>query len=244
LRGVGGDLPVPIAFLVLHEPMQQLLRRGRGEVGGSFLDFRQAHAPRLQDCLEDGKLKVESFNVRLVATAFCRRDESACDQIPPHYTRLMTRGFPRRPPRLSTVFQNTNPFYFVTFDTHERRPLLADATLHKRWIEFARRVLDHGAWVGRYVVMPDHVHVFVWLTTDTALTAWVQALKSVLGKELLRLGHQKPHWQEGFFDHLLRSSESYDQKWEYVRQNPVRKGLCAEPEDWPYQGEVTPLEWR
>ena len=91
--------------------------------------------------------------------------------------------------------------------------------------------------------MPDHLHLFVWLAAETDLAAWVQALKTVLGKELLRLGHPKPHWQEGFFDHLLRSDESYGEKWEYVRQNPVRKGLCVRAEDWPYQGEVTPLEW-
>jgi putative transposase len=155
----------------------------------------------------------------------------------------MNRRFPRRPPRLPTVFQNADPFYFVTFNTHERRPLLADEALHEAWLAFARRAPDHGVWVGRYVVMPDHIHLFVWLATDTELAAWVQASKAVLGKELLRHGHQKPHWQQGFFDHLLRSGESYEQKWEYVRQNPVRKGLCSQPEDWPYQGEVTPLEW-
>jgi putative transposase len=63
----------------------------------------------------------------------------------------------------------------------------------------------------------------------------------VLGKKLLELGSSKPHWQEGFFDHVLRSSESYAQKWEYVRMNPVRAGLCAATEDWPYQGEIIHL---
>jgi len=155
----------------------------------------------------------------------------------------MTRRFPRRPPRLPAIFQNTDPFYFVTFNTHERLPLLANETLHETWLTFARRAPDHGAWVGRYVVMPDHIHLFVRLSADTEFAPWVQSLKMVLGKELLRLGHQKPHWQEGFFDHLLRSGESYEQKWEYVRQNPVRKGLCEQPEDWPYQGEITPLQW-
>ena len=48
-----------------------------------------------------------------------------------------------------------------------------------------------------------------------------------IGKELLRLGIQKPHWQEGFFDHLLRSSESYDQKWDYVRGIPVAPDSAA-----------------
>jgi putative transposase len=155
----------------------------------------------------------------------------------------MNRRFPRRPPRLPMVFQNSDPFCFVTFNTYDRRPLLANETLHETWLAFARRATDHGAWVGRYVVMPDHIHLFVWLTAESELAAWVQSLKAVLGKELLRLGHQKPHWQECFFDHLLRSGESYEQKWEYVRQNPVRKGLCARPEDWPYQGEITTLEW-
>ena len=51
-----------------------------------------------------------------------------------------------------------------------------------------------------------------------------------------------PHWQAGFFDHLIRHSESYAEKWEYVRQNPVRAGLVANPDQWPWQGEIISLE--
>jgi len=36
-----------------------------------------------------------------------------------------------------------------------------------------------------------------------ALPRWVQSLRNVIGKKLLQLGIPKPHWQEGFFDHLL-----------------------------------------
>jgi len=25
------------------------------------------------------------------------------------------------------------------------------------------------------------------------------------------------------------------EKWEYIRQNPVRAGLVSVPDDWPYQ---------
>jgi putative transposase len=144
---------------------------------------------------------------------------------------------------LPFVFQGVRPFYFVTFNTHQRQPLLANDALHQAWLTFARQATDHGAAVGRYVLMPDHAHLFVWLAPETDLANWVRALKAVLGKELLRQGHPKPHWQEGFFDHLLRSDESYGKKWEYVRQNPVRKGLCDRATDWPYQGEVTELMW-
>jgi hypothetical protein len=30
----------------------------------------------------------------------------------------------------------------------------------------------------------------------------------------------------------------------YVRDNPVRAGLVESWEDWPYRGEVWPLEYR
>ena len=75
------------------------------------------------------------------------------------------------------------------------------------------------------------------------LSRSVQALRSVLGKELLRLGIQKPHWQEGFFDHLLRSGESYAEKWDYVRMNPVRAGLCRDAGEWPYHGEIVAIRY-
>jgi REP element-mobilizing transposase RayT len=92
--------------------------------------------------------------------------------------------------------------------------------------------------------MPDHIHLFVaFPPTEATLPRWVQMLRTVLGKELLRRGVEKPHWQEGFFDHVLRSSESYSQKWDYVRLNPVRAGLCEVAEEWPYQGEIVSIRF-
>jgi hypothetical protein len=42
-------------------------------------------------------------------------------------------------------------------------------------------------------------------------------------------------WQRDFFDHRLRHDESLTEKWNYIRENPLRKGLSATPDDWPYQ---------
>jgi len=155
----------------------------------------------------------------------------------------MSGRFPRRPPRLLNIFPQLRPLYFVTFNTYRRRPLLANEPVQHAWLDFARCAPQHGAWPGRYVLMPDHVHLFVALGDDVDLSRWVQSLKSILGKTLLALDQGKPYWQEGFFDHLLRSNESCAEKWEYVRHNPVRKALCAGPENWPYQGEVFRLEF-
>ena len=45
----------------------------------------------------------------------------------------------------------------------------------------------------------------------------------------------------GIFDHVLRSHESYADKWRYVLENPVRAGLVTRAGDWPYAGEIAPL---
>jgi len=50
-------------------------------------------------------------------------------------------------------------------------------------------------------------------------------------------------WQRKGWDSRLRRSESYAEKWAYVRENPVRKGLVKPPDDWPYQGRLNVLPW-
>ena len=39
---------------------------------------------------------------------------------------------------------------------------------------------------------------------------------------------------EESFDHVLRSQDSLEEKLEYLRQNPVRRGLARRPEDYPW----------
>jgi putative transposase len=151
----------------------------------------------------------------------------------------LQRRFPKRPPRLELLFSSVESFYFVTFNTYRRSSILARGEVHEVFRLFCVRAEQHNIAVARYVIMPDHVHLFAAMPArGITLSEWVHALRTVIGKELLRLGQQKPHWQEGFFDHVLRSAESYAQKWEYVRMNPVRAGLCEKPEQWPYQGEI------
>jgi len=152
-------------------------------------------------------------------------------------------AFPARPPRID-LFQRTRPFYFVTFNTWKRLPILADTRIHDAFVAFCIRAHEeHHVAVGRYVLMPDHIHLFVFLPEDMILSRWVQSLKSILGKSLIYCGHDKPHWQEGFFDHVLRTGESYGEKWAYVLAKPVRAGLCQEPGQWPWQGEIMRIEF-
>jgi putative transposase len=104
-----------------------------------------------------------------------------------------------------------------------------------------RSTKEFNVALGRYVIMPDHLHLFVRGDQNFVLGNWVKGLKRAILKTCL-IQSQTPFWQPGFFDHLLRSDESYAQKWEYVRQNPVRAGLVTCAEDWPYQGEIVHID--
>ena len=77
-----------------------------------------------------------------------------------------------------------------------------------------------------------------------AISGWMKSLKNAICKALRKNGVAPPHWQKTFFDHLLRSSESYSEKWNYVRENPVQARFVATAEDWPYMGEIFALEYR
>jgi hypothetical protein len=52
---------------------------------------------------------------------------------------------PGRPPRLYRVFQRYDPLlYFVTFNTHRRRKLLANASVQNELIRFAEKAQERG----------------------------------------------------------------------------------------------------
>jgi len=145
--------------------------------------------------------------------------------------------------RLDRLF-GASPIYFVTACTVKRRAILARPELHHVFLEFCRSGEDHGAYVGAYVLMPDHLHLFVALDPSGSLSLWMKSLKNTLSKALRSLHVEAPHWQKGFFDHVLRSSDSYSQKWEYVRDNPVRARLVRTWDKWPFSGQVHYLEYR
>ena len=150
---------------------------------------------------------------------------------------------PERLSRVEWLYQQT-PIYFVTACSRNRQPIFGNAEVHDALRAFGEAGPQHGAWLGAYVLMPDHLHAFVAVDHQRmALSAWMKSLKNSLSRVLRRGGIAAPHWQKGFFDHILRSDESYAQKWEYVRENPVRAGLVQRWEEWPYVGELCRVEF-
>jgi REP element-mobilizing transposase RayT len=92
--------------------------------------------------------------------------------------------------------------------------------------------------------MPDNIHLFAGFGPESiSVSSWLKSFKNTISKTLTNATFGGPHWQKGFFDHVIRSEESYEQKWLYVRENPVRAGLVVTAEEWPYAGEISQVRF-
>jgi putative transposase len=145
--------------------------------------------------------------------------------------------------RLERVVPLASPVWFITICTAGRRRILAEPQAAALVRDALHRTARMAGWrVGGFVVMPDHLHFFAAPVDprEADLSDMVGRVKRWTARGLRGLGHASPIWQAEFFDHLLRTSESFTRKWLYLRENPVRAGLVERPEDWPYQGEIDP----
>lgn len=83
-------------------------------------------------------------------------------------------------------------------------------------------------WIHLLLFMPDHLHAVISFNRDPGMK------KAVAQWKRYTAGSFPVKWQRGFFDHRLRKTESFLEKADYIRNNPVRAGFVKTPADWPY----------
>jgi REP-associated tyrosine transposase len=112
-------------------------------------------------------------------------------------------------------------------------PLLESASA-MRTFELALDRVRRCYWlhVYGYVVMPEHVHVLLSEPERSNLAEAIKSLKQGVSRKLI--GNDKRFWQKRYYDHNIRNYESFVGKLRYIHRNPVKRGLCATPEDWEW----------
>ena len=137
------------------------------------------------------------------------------------------------------IFPGQPTIAFLTVCSKDRQQKLADAKVHEALVT-AWQLAD--AWsVGSYLIMPDHIHLFCSpMDEECTIEHWVTFWKRQFHR---MFGPNAPRFQSRGFHHRLRQQEAYTEKWEYIRQNPVRAGLVTDSDDWIYQGKMNDLIW-
>jgi putative transposase len=127
----------------------------------------------------------------------------------------------------------------VTSATHNRRRLFQVHSNADLFLE----TLQHYRLEGRYllhdfVVMPEHIHL---LLTPQNISL-ERAVGLIKGGFSHRMESKLPVWQKGYTDRRARDEAEFLAFKRYIRENPVRKGICEKAED--YQWSSAWSGWR
>ncbi|HOW65765.1 MAG TPA: hypothetical protein P5186_23380 [Candidatus Paceibacterota bacterium] len=121
--------------------------------------------------------------------------------------------------------------YFITVNCRERcRPQLTQAKAAEVIFEsFVHRQLTFLWWPHLLLLMPDHLHALLsFPPSGKPLRGIISKWKEWIAKKTGTV------WKDDFFEHRLRGYESLREKADYILANPVRAGLAAKAEDWPF----------
>ena len=130
--------------------------------------------------------------------------------------------------------------YFVSFRLksgimlEDERRMVLEAIKYYHQIKY---------WVTAAVVMPDHVHLLLKPASnnsgaDYSLSKILQGIKGFSAWEINQARRTKGAiWQMESYDRIVRDQDEYLEKWQYIRLNPVKTGLCHSPEEYLFLWE-------
>jgi putative transposase len=134
--------------------------------------------------------------------------------------------------------------YFVTFRTASTQL----STIEREAV-LARIQAGRGRYFTHHVsvVMPDHVHMLLTPTQESAgnyfdLQRILRGIKGSSARDINRLrGSSGSVWQEESYDRIMRDHQEFTDTFDYICLNPVRKGLAQVPREYPFI--LLPVEW-
>ena len=129
--------------------------------------------------------------------------------------------------------------YSLTFCTHARRRLFADREVVELvLLQLLRAAGEQKFAVIAYCFMPDHLHLLVEGTSDDSDgRRFIKAFKQYSGYYYGKTG-RGTLWQRYGFEHVLRDDEATVEVVKYIVRNPVRAGLAASVEEYPFVGSL------
>ena len=142
-----------------------------------------------------------------------------------------------RPSRESAVsgIISTNRTFFVTTSTVGKRALLQSERSAGLLIDVLYRYRGEGQYrLHEFVVMPNHLHALLTVS-ELSIERAMQLVKGGFSYRAAReLQFHPPFWEKGFSEVRVTDPVAYSRFCEYIRANPLRRGLVTRVEDFPF----------
>jgi len=145
--------------------------------------------------------------------------------------------------------------HYLTFSCYRRQPFFRSTRTCRWFLEFLDAARDrHAFHVWAWVLMPEHVHLLIWVPNETPIRAILKSIKFPMARHAIlwakqnaprRMGALELHGEEGVlgyrfwqrgggYDRNLRSPHDVHEKIRYIHENPVRRRLVERIEDWSW----------
>jgi len=134
--------------------------------------------------------------------------------------------------------------YFITACAHMQLSLFQRAEVADLMVTTFLKYCDAGEFeLHEFVVMPNHIHLLLSLNDQQPLSRVIQLIKGGFSHSLREHGIVfRAVWEQRYYDRRLRDANEFAAFSEYIRQNPVRKHLVANAEDYPYSSAGKRIE--
>ncbi len=155
------------------------------------------------------------------------------------------------PKRLKRCYGQQD-LHFLTFCCYHRHRNLQTARARNSFLRVLSQVRKQfGFLLVGYVLMPDHVHLFISEPKKGNVSRVLQVLKQRVSRAMrsrkrrtsakqlaLDFGdgwsQDRRFWQRRFFDFNVWSHAKKKEKLHYMHANPVKEGLVSHSKDWPW----------
>jgi putative transposase len=133
------------------------------------------------------------------------------------------------------ILSNSRTFFVTTKTTNALRLLQSERNA-MLLIEVLRSSVAKGSfYVDDFVVMPDHLHLIVTLSSSMTIEKAMQLIKGGFSYRLKKEGgYPGDVWQRGYSEVRILDRESFVKYRTYIAQNPVKAGLVSHADEWPY----------
>jgi putative transposase len=140
---------------------------------------------------------------------------------------LYLRAYPGRLHHTIPTWVKDGSLFHIRIRTApEQASPLTESNLARELLVAAQRYHELGHWWCKlFLIMPDHVHAMLAFPPEPGMSTIIRDWKRGTAR------FQGVQWQTNYFDHRIRNNSEANEKWSYIRRNPVVKGLCLAEED-------------
>jgi REP element-mobilizing transposase RayT len=121
----------------------------------------------------------------------------------------------------------------ITVCTCRRQPLFRERVTADRTRALLVASFPDPLRLDAFCFMPDHLHALIMVDEGGAVLRAFARFKQA-SAQAYRLAGGSRLWQRGFHDRILRRDEDLLRTIAYILDNPVRRGLCEDWQDWTY----------